>query len=41
MTNSDLFKAAHKLTKKVIQAGDCYRTTFGAALKIIKAQKND
>lgn len=33
MTKSELFKAAHSLTKQVIQAGDDYRATFAAALK--------
>ena len=44
MTNSQIFKAAHKLAKSVHVTGDCYRVTFGAALKIIiaesKAPKN-
>ena len=35
MTKSELFKAAHKLAKKVIKAGDNYRVTFGACLKMI------
>lgn len=33
MTKSELFRKAHALTKKVIQKGDDYRVTFGAALK--------
>ncbi|RLL43016.1 hypothetical protein D9K79_11655 [Acinetobacter cumulans] len=36
MNKSNLFKAAHNLTKKVIKAGDNYRVTFGAAIKAIK-----
>ena len=37
MTNAQLFKQAHAMTKQVIKTGDCYRTTFGACLKAIKA----
>lgn len=37
MTNSNLFKLAHTMTKQVIQAGDNYQATFGACLKLIKA----
>lgn len=37
MNNSKLFTLAHKLTKKVIKAGDNYRVTFGAAIKVVKA----
>lgn len=33
MTLSEIFKSAHALTKKVIQAGDSYRHTFGHALR--------
>lgn len=33
MNKSKLFKQAHKLAKKVIQAGDDYRATFGLCLK--------
>ena len=36
MTNSQLFKQAHKLAKQVIQKGDDYRVTFGACLKLLK-----
>lgn len=36
MDKARFFKLAHKLTKKVIQKGDNYRVTFGAALKIVK-----
>lgn len=36
MNKSNLFKAAHKLTKQVIQKGDSYRATFGACIKAIK-----
>lgn len=35
MNKSNLFKAAHKLAKSVIKAGDNYRVTFGAAIKAI------
>lgn len=35
MNKSELFKAAHKLTKEVIKTGDDYRVTFGAAIKFI------
>ena len=37
MNKSELFKLAHKLTKKVIKAGDNYRVTFGACIKVVKA----
>lgn len=37
MNKSKLFKLAHKLTKKVIKAGDNYRVTFGACIKVVKA----
>ena len=36
MDKARLFKLAHKLTKSVVKAGDSYRVTFGAALKIVK-----
>ena len=35
MNKSNLFKQAHKLAKKVIKAGDNYRVTFSACLKMI------
>lgn len=35
MNKSQIFKAAHKLAKSVHVAGDCYRVTFGAAIKAI------
>ena len=35
MTNSQIFKAAHKLAKSVIKSDDNYRVTFGAAIKAI------
>ena len=38
MNKSELFKAAHKLAKSVIKAGDNYRVTFGAALKMILSE---
>lgn len=37
MTKSELFKAAHKLTRETRQPGDSYRVTFGLCLKAIKA----
>jgi hypothetical protein len=38
MNKSQIFKAAHALAKSVHVAGDCYRVTFGAALKIVIAE---
>ena len=38
MTKSELFKAAHKLAKSIIQVGDNYRVTFGLAIKAILSQ---
>lgn len=38
MNKSQIFKKAHELTKSVHVAGDCYRVTFGAALKIVIAE---
>jgi hypothetical protein len=38
MTKSQIFKKAHELAKSVHVAGDCYRVTFGAALKIAFAE---
>ena len=38
MNKSELFKAAHALAKSVHVAGDCYRVTFGASLKIVFAE---
>ena len=38
MTNSQLFKQAHAMTKQVIQAGDNYQVTFALCLKVIKAE---
>ena len=35
MNKSTTFKKAHELAKSVHVAGDCYRVTFGAALKIV------
>ena len=35
---SQIFKKAHELAKSVHVAGDCYRVTFGAALKIVIAE---
>ena len=37
MTNSQLFKQAHAMTKQVIKTGDNYQVTFGLCLKVIKA----
>lgn len=36
MNNSAIFKAAHAITKIVIQSGDDYRTTFAAALRMVR-----
>jgi len=38
MNKSQIFKAAHQLAKSVHVAGDCYRVTFGASLKIVIAE---
>ena len=38
MNKSQIFKKAHELAKSVHVAGDCYRVTFGAALKIVIAE---
>ena len=38
MNNATAFKQAHAMTKQIIKAGDCYKTTFGACLKVVKAQ---
>lgn len=40
ISNAQLFKQAHAMTKATIQDGDCYRTTFGACLKAIKASQS-
>ena len=39
MTNSQLFKLAHAMTKQVIKTGDSYQVTFGLCLKAIKAEQ--
>ena len=39
MTNSQLFKQAHAMTKQVIQTGDSYQVTFALCLKVIKADQ--
>ena len=39
MTNSQLFKQAHAMTKQVIKTGDNYQVTFGLCLKAIKAEQ--
>lgn len=36
MTNSELFIAAHKLTKEIIIKGDSYSATFGLCLSFLK-----
>lgn len=36
MNKSEFFKKAHTITKRVIKAGDNYRVTFGACLKMLK-----
>ena len=38
MNKSQIFKKAHELAKSVHAVGDCYRVTFGAALKIVIAE---
>ena len=40
MTKSELFKAAHKLAKSVIQGGDNYSATFALCLKAVYAQSS-
>ena len=40
MTKSEVFKAAHKLAKSVIQAGDNYSDTFALCLKAVYAQSS-
>ena len=39
MTNSQLFKLAHAMTKRVIKTGDNYQVTFGQCLKVIIADQ--
>mgnify|MGYP003412611260 FL=1 len=40
MNSSEIFKAAHKMTKSALQAGDSYAVTFAAALvEVYKALK--
>ena len=39
MTKSELFKAAHKMAKTVIKAGDNYSVTFGACIKLVLSWK--
>lgn len=34
-TKSNVFKAAHKLTKATVKAGDSYSATFAACLKLV------
>ena len=36
MNKSELFKAAHKLAKDIIQKGDNYHATFGLCLKYVR-----
>lgn len=36
MNKSEFFKKAHTIAKRVIKAGDNYRVTFGACLKMLK-----
>lgn len=38
MNKSQIFTQAHKLAKSVHVAGESYRVTFGAALKIVIAE---
>lgn len=35
MNTSNIFKAAHKLTKATIKAGDNYQATFAICLKVV------
>ena len=37
MNKSAIFKAAHSVTKAIIQAGDSYQATFGEALRMVIA----
>lgn len=39
MTNANLFKQAHALTRATIQAGDDYRATFGLCLQSLMIEK--
>lgn len=41
MTKSEIFRQAHAMTRHVIQAGDDYRATFGAALKSLMSKPAD
>lgn len=41
MNKSEIFKAAHAMTKATVQAGDSYAVTFAAALRIVIAQSKD
>lgn len=38
MNKSEIFRQAHALARQVIQAGDDYRVTFGAALKSLQSK---
>lgn len=35
--NRQIFSLAHEITRNTVRHGDCYRTTFGAALKVARA----
>jgi len=39
MNNSSLFKQAHAMAKAMHKPGESYQVTFGACLKLIKAQQ--
>lgn len=41
MNKSQIFKAAHALTKATVQAGDSYAVTFAAALRMISKTTPD
>jgi len=41
MKTSNIFKAAHKLTKATVQTGDSYSATFAICLKVIYAESKD
>ena len=40
MTKSEIFKAAHKLTKETIKKGFSYSATFGLCLSFVYSNKS-
>ena len=40
ISKSDIFKMAHEMAKNTVKAGDCYKTTFGACLKLLTSIVN-